>query len=79
MRLIDVDKLKPDAEYNAWEEKFTAYSVKQIEKAVVEVVHCKDCKWWTKQSHSIQGRCELGGFYPTGGWFCANGERIDNE
>ena len=46
----------------------------------IDIVHCKDCKWWTKQSHSIQGRCELGGIlYPTGGWFCANGERKDNE
>lgn len=39
------------------------------------VVPCRDCRWWTKQEKSLQGRCELGGFYPTGGWFCANGER----
>lgn len=45
----------------------------------IDIVRCKDCKWWTKQSHSIQGRCELGGIYPTGEWFCANGERKDNE
>ncbi len=41
----------------------------------VEVVRCKDCRWWTKQEKSLQGRCELAGFYPTGEWFCANGER----
>lgn len=39
------------------------------------VVLCRDCRWWTKQEKSLQGRCELGGFYPTGEWFCANGER----
>jgi hypothetical protein len=40
----------------------------------VEVVRCEKCKWWTKQEASLQGRCELGGFYPTGGWYCANGQ-----
>ena len=42
---------------------------------VEPVVHCKDCEYWTKQVDSLQGRCALGGHYPTGGWYCANGER----
>ena len=41
----------------------------------VSVVRCKECKWWIKQSDSIQGRCALSSNYPTGEWFCANGER----
>lgn len=41
----------------------------------VPVVHCKDCEYWTKQVDSLQGRCALGGHYPTGNWYCANGER----
>lgn len=45
----------------------------------VPVVMCKDCKWWTKQEKSIQGRCALTGTYPTGGWYCGNGERRDDE
>lgn len=45
---------------------------------VVEVVRCKDCKWWTKQADSVQGRCALSGHYPTGAWYCANGERSEN-
>lgn len=46
----------------------------------VTVVRCKDCKWWTKQENSIQGRCALAGIYPTGGWYCGNGRREeDNE
>ena len=40
------------------------------------VVRCKDCEYWTKQSHSLQGRCALSGSYPTGAWYCANGERV---
>lgn len=45
----------------------------------VPVVLCKDCKWWTKQEKSIQGRCALNGMYPTGGWYCANGRREYDE
>lgn len=40
------------------------------------VVLCRDCRWWAKEEKSLQGRCQLGGFYPTGEWFCANGERL---
>lgn len=46
---------------------------------VVPVTRCKDCRWWTKQEKSIQGRCALTGTYPTGGWYCGNGERRDDE
>lgn len=45
----------------------------------VPVVRCKDCEWWTKQEKSIQGRCALHGIYPTGGWYCGNGERKEDE
>ena len=37
------------------------------------VVLCRNCKWWTKQEASLQGRCALFGIYPTGAWYCANG------
>lgn len=39
------------------------------------IVRCKDCEWWTKQKSSIQGRCAKLEIYPTGAWFCANGEK----
>lgn len=41
----------------------------------VKIVRCKDCKWWTKQEASLQGRCDAYGMYPTGEWYCAMGER----
>ena len=41
----------------------------------VELIHCKDCEWWTKQDKSIQGRCELMQMYPTGEWFCGNAQK----
>lgn len=46
---------------------------------VVEVVRCKDCRFWTKQNDSLQGRCLLSENYPTREWYCANGERKDGE
>lgn len=39
------------------------------------IVTCKDCEYWNKCENSAQGRCELLGISPTGGWYCANGER----
>lgn len=44
---------------------------------VAPVVRCADCKWWTKQEASCQGRCALFGIYPTGAWYCANGAKMD--
>lgn len=40
-----------------------------------DVIHCKDCEWWTKQDKSSQGRCELMQMYPTGEWFCGNAQK----
>lgn len=45
---------------------------------VLPVVTCAECKWWTKQEASLQGRCELLQMYPTGAWFCANGKREES-
>lgn len=42
---------------------------------VQEVVRCKHCKYWNKQKYSSQGKCVLNGNYPTGEWYCANGDR----
>ncbi len=53
-----------------------AYNIEQIPAADVRpVVHCRDCYWWTKQEASMQGRCSCLGMYPTGNWYCANGQK----
>ena len=53
-------------------------TLKAIEESdtidAVEVVRCKDCKFWQKQKDSLQGRCIPSDNYPTGEWYCANGE-----
>ena len=43
------------------------------------VVLCRDCYWWTKQETSMQGRCSCLGMYPTGNWYCANGQKRREE
>ena len=44
-----------------------------------EIIRCKDCGWWTKQSDSLQGRCARYGRYPTGAWYCASAERRKDD
>lgn len=92
MRLIDADALASALNNGRLEEQTgravpfnagVAFALTMVEYAptidAVPVVRCKDCKWWTKQEESIQGRCALAGIYPTGGWYCGNGKREDNE
>lgn len=89
-RLVDADALKELIANNVYpvqdafnDRDYGMFWTGGIEKAIddaptidaVEVVRCKNCKWWTKQSDSPQGRCELFHHYPTGGWYCANGRR----
>ena len=40
-----------------------------------DIIRCKDCKWWTKQENSIQGRCALHKMYPSGNWYCGTARR----
>ena len=87
MRLIDADALtrhkQLEAMSNGKYEDVEVIYANDIDNAptidAVTVVLCKDCKWWTKQEESIQGRCALTGTYPTGGWYCGNGKREDDE
>ena len=94
MRLIDADAMLETLKrkYPQWytgkpKDSWMHYAWLVYHRAVenaptvdaVPVVKCKDCKWWTKQEESIQGRCALAGIYPTGGWYCGNGERKDDD
>lgn len=77
MRLIDADALIDELGISDEDIIFEGMLVDAPTIDAVTVVRCKDCKWWTKQEKSIQGRCALYGMYPTGGWYCANGRRDD--
>lgn len=58
----------------------------------VEVVRCKDCKWWDKREESNYGYCHAAkhGYYSSNweisiyrtyreDFFCADGERMDGK
>ena len=80
MRLIDAEPLLAEAMADG---AYGYVDAKQIADAptidAVPVVRCKDCRWWTKQEASLQGRCDAYGMYPTGEWYCARGERKNDE
>lgn len=45
---------------------------------VIEVVHCKDCRFYRQGTMNFHGRCNWhGGLDPDEDWFCADGERSD--
>lgn len=79
MRLIDADALHDSIDKETYRHTYIEQIHSIIDNAptidAVPVVHCKDCEYWTKQSDSLQGRCALSDSYPTGAWYCANGER----
>lgn len=50
-----------------------------IEALKTDIVRCEECEWWQKQDDSLQGRCAKYGFYPTGKYFCAGGERGEGK
>ena len=54
-----------------------ADAIEELLAAVNSVVKCKDCKFWTKQESSAQGRCALLAMYPTGGFYCGSGRKDD--
>ena len=51
----------------------------KIELEETELILCKDCQYWEKQKDSLQGRCCLLQMYPTGGWYCANAQKKEEE
>lgn len=53
-RYIDAELLEPDTEWDDYEDGFTSYSQLNIDTAetadVVEVVRCKDCRYWDHET-----------------------------
>ena len=83
-RLIDADALRDDTYiFDAWDAKIVrAWLDDQPTVDAVEVVRCKDCKYWS----GYGGRCKHWGsplagtvHYTNAGDFCSYGERKDND
>lgn len=75
-----IEHLKKDPLFDLVERYGITGVIESLPAANVRpVVTCGECKWWTKQEMSLQGRCDLMQMYPTGAWFCANGRRDDEK
>ena len=44
-----------------------------------KIIRCKDCRFWAKEKHSLQGRCFLEKGYPTGMYFCGSAQRKEQS
>lgn len=64
---------------NQKDKSITPNDIMRFPSAQSEVIHCKDCEWWTRQDKSLQGRCELMQMYPTGKWYCGNAQKRITE
>lgn len=49
---------------------------KLIEEAPEALVRCKDCRYYHGRNEGCGG---MGVYPPSGDWFCADGERMDND
>lgn len=60
-----------------------AWKPKEKETNMVEVVRCKDCKYWDRREYGSYGTCESKNINVCGvmdaDWFCADGERRNND
>lgn len=95
MRLIDADKLTELCNIMADKCDGIGTSVWNQFRTTVEwspsvdavpVVRCRDCRYWdTSWEPSIFERdnptyfCVINNMFPSGEWFCADGERKDDE
>ena len=56
---------------------------KHLKGNIVEVVRCKDCRWWERdyqpRYHSDERPCNRVGMGTPPDWFCADNERRDDE
>ena len=50
------------------------YVLDNLPSAEPQIIQCKDCKWWTNQSTTLQGKCRLHNLNPMPEWYCASGE-----
>lgn len=92
MRLIDADALP----IKFWGDRFVVVAKVDVENAptvdAVEVVRCRDCKWWDEDDNDPYGYCmamkhgymsakwEIGIYRKyKGDFYCADGERREDE
>lgn len=85
MRLIDADAFYETAK-NIWDHADSEDFEKEIFIAIataptidaVPVVRCKDCKYWERDAIFNEGWCR-GKRQDNSDWFCADGERREDD
>lgn len=84
MRLIDADALECDTDWSEYADDYISYSKFAIDNAptidAVPVVRCKDCKYRDPEDKKCDcGHAILWQLPRDDDWFCADGERRDDE
>ena len=83
-RLIDADALlaeileKPNIRYSNLDLIKTIGDSQTVD--AVQVVHCRDCKWWkTDWYKGVHRECPNAFCETTADWYCAAGERKEQD
>lgn len=81
MRLIDMDPLLEKAWHVGCRTGYVqVVDVEDIRKApVIEVVRCLNCEHWYPEEDDVWGHCRRHDFWSSKTWFCADGERREDE
>lgn len=84
MRLIDADALECDTDWSEYADDYISYSKFAIDNAptidAVPVVRCKDCNYRDPEDKKCDcGHAILWQLPRDDDWFCADGERRDDE
>ncbi len=77
MRLIDLD----DHIYCGEDGNYERYNIDPNIPTIdaVPVVRCRNCECWYPEEDDEYGHCRKHDFWAPGNWFCADGERRENE
>lgn len=76
--VVEADKAQKEIDY--WHDKAQSYEQTilklSLNKAdVVEVVRCKDCKWWDNDGDAERCTHKYGGMWAKSDAYCSYGER----
>ena len=88
-RLIDADYMRKLVDihgtnkYGMLDENIRVFIDQQPSVDAVEVVRCKDCRWWERdyqpRYHPDERPCNRVGMGTSPDWFCADGKRKGEE
>ena len=69
-----VDELDRIDHVPQWVFNRLAKRLNNVPPVDTQIIQCKNCRWWTNKSTTLQGKCKLHGLNPMPEWYCASGE-----